>query len=430
MSENMNSRIADTSSQDTYLEPRGNARRWIIAGIAGVAIVVLVVTGIPTLLRWLSSEDSISRERLRTAIVERGDFNRDISVQGTVVAAVSPTLYANQIGTIDFKVAAGDRVSEGEILAVLDSPELTNQFAQARSIQSKLEVGVGRYDIERRQKLLTNKKSVDLADLALVAARRELKRAEQAYASQGISQVDYQKAQDDLTVAEYGHAHALADAELDKERLSFEARSRDLELEQQNLLVANLQRQVNELTLISPVTGVVGNRLVKQKGEVAPSMPVISVVDLTQFEVEAYVPQNYADDLAIGMPAEVRTGNLVFAATVKSISPEIVDDQVATRLSFAGDRPEGIRQNQRLTTRILLEEKRDVLMVTRGQFLESGSGRFAFRIDDDVAIRQPITTGARSLNTVEITSGLSEGDQIIISSTDIFGDAETILITN
>lgn len=426
----MNSRIADTSSQDTYLEPTGSSRRWVITGVIVVALGVLIATGIPMLLRWLSSEDSISRDRLRVATVERGDFIRDISVQGTVVAAVSPTLYANQFGTIEFKVAAGDRVNKGEVLATLDSPELTNQLEQARSIQTKLEVGVGRYDIERRQKLLTNTKNVDLAELALIAARRELKRAEQAYASQGISQVDYQKAQDDLTVAEYAHAHAIADTELDAERLAFEARTRDLELEQQRLLVANLQRQVDELTIVSPVTGVVGNRLVEHKGEVAPSLPVISVVDLTQFEVEAFVPQNYADDLAIGMPAEVRTGNSVFATTVKSISPEIVDDQVATRLSFVGDRPEGIRQNQRHTTRILLEEKRDVLMVTRGQFLESGSGRFAFRIDDDIAARQPISVGARSLNTVEITSGLNEGDQIIISSTDIFEDAETILITN
>jgi len=154
------------------------------------------------------------------------------------------------------------------------------------------------------------------------------------------------------------------------------------------------------------------------------------VVDLSAFEVEVLVSESYADDLAIGMQAEVRAATQLFDATLVAISPEIVDTQVTGRVRFNQSVPEGLRQNQRLTTRILLEEKLDVLMVQRGQFFDSGNGRVAYVIDDGIAHRRSIVTGATSLNSIEIVEGLSAGDTIIVSSTDSFNSADTILINN
>jgi HlyD family secretion protein len=93
--------------------------------------------------------------------------------------------------------------------------------------------------------------------------------------------------------------------------------------------------------------------------------------------------------------------------------------------------PPNLRQNQRLTTRILLEERPSVLKLQRGQFLESGGGRVAYVLQDDrTAERREIEVGARSLGAVEILSGLEEGDRVIISSIDSFRGADSVLITD
>ena len=76
-----------------------------------------------------------------------------------------------------------------------------------------------------------------------------------------------------------------------------------------------------------------------------------------------------------------------------------------------------------------MESRENVLIVQRGQFLESGAGRVAYRVTDNSAQRISITTGSRSLAAVEVISGLSEGDNIIISSTDQFDSANSVLIT-
>ena len=423
-------RIADTSAQDVAIAPRSKRKQWLIgAGAGGAAVFAFAVFALPSLLRWSEAEMSVARERLRTAVVTRGDLVRDVSVQSQVVAAVSPTLYATAAGVITFHVESGEQVEEDQVLAVVDSPQIENQLGREEAHRARLAVQVERQRIHAKQLRLANRKAVDLAEVSLVAAKREARRADLAFAKEGISQLDYEKAHDQMRSAELAHEHAAHDAELQEELLDFELRTLELDLQRQALLVTDLKRQVDELSIRSPVKGVVGDRLVEQKTAVAPNMPVLAVVDLTRFEVEAQVPESYSNELAAGMAAEVRVGGREHDARVAAVSPEVRDNQVTVRLRFQGAMPAGLRQNQRLSTRILLEAKYDVLRVARGQFLESGAGRIAYVIDGAVARRVAIGVGARSLNAVEIVAGLEEGDEIIVSSLDAFDGKEALLIT-
>lgn len=423
--------IADTSGQDVLLDRKSHTRRTVVVVIvAGIVLSLVAWLALPALQRWSQAEASVARDRLRLATVTRGDLVRDVSVQGRVVAAVSPTLYATQPGTITFQVESGDRVEAGDVLAVIDSPEVSNRLQQEQSSLERLQLELERHAIQSKQDRLQNQKSVDMAKVQLTAADREKRRADQAYGKEAISQLDWEKAHDELLNAELAYKHAVADADLANERLDFEHRAKKLEADRQGLLVADLQRQVDELTMHSPVSGIVGNLLVAQKTAVTRNQPVLSVVDLSQFEVELQVPESYADDLAIGMASQVHVGNEVHDATLVSISPEIIDGQVTARVRFDGEPPQGLRQNQRLTTRVLIESKHDVLTVRRGQFLESGGGHIAYQVVDGMARRRSIEVGARSLNAVEIMDGLQEGDTIVISSTDAFNGAETVMITD
>ena len=296
-------KIADTSGQDELIAPDSAAqRRRLVFTVGAIALLAaLVAWGWPTVSRWVSAQESIARDRVRFATVTRGDLVRDLSVQGRVVAGVSPTLYAAQAGTITFMASAGDSVEAGQRLAVIDSPEVANRLQLEQARVSQLRVELERAGIATKQQMLTNQKVIDLASVQLTAARRESRRADLAIDKEAISQIDFEKSKDELESAEFAHTHAVADAALDDERLQFELKTKQLEVDQQMLLVTDLQRQVNDLTIVSPVSGIVGNLLVEQKTNVARNLAVMSVVDLSQFEVEVRVPESYADNLAIGM---------------------------------------------------------------------------------------------------------------------------------
>jgi HlyD family secretion protein len=225
------------------------------------------------------------------------------------------------------------------------------------------------------------------------------------------------------------HSHAEQDATLNIESLDFDSKSLLLDLRRQKLMLSELQRQVDGLTIISPVNGIVGNLNIQNKTFLSKNQAILTVVDLSQFEVEIDIPESYADDLALGMDVSIKFEQESFSARLITISPEILNNQVTGRVRFLTEMPRKLRQNQRLNTQIILEQKSDILQVKRGQFLESSGGRHAYLIKDGLAEKIAITTGARSLSHVEILNGLSEGDQIIISGTDSFNSAEKILLS-
>lgn len=423
--------IRDTSAQDVVIDTAPRRKQRIRIGAAAAAAVALaLVIIVPAYQRWSSAEISVPRERLRIATVERTDFVRDVGVTGRVVAAVSPTLYASALGTVDLKVHAGDTVEKGQVLAVIDSPEVLNELAREKSSLESLSVAWERQKIETRSRQLQNQQAVDLAKVRLDAAKREADRAKLSYDEGVMSRQEMEKAFDELATADVEYKHAVENADLAKDSLAFELRTARLDVDQQQLTVKNLERRVDELTMRSPVSGMVGNVAVDQKASVAANAPVLTVVDLTALEIEAQIPESYADALGLGMPAEINYGTSKYSGLVAAVSPEVQNAQVTTRIRFDGNAPQDLRQNQRVAVRIVMETKDDVLTVQRGPFVESGSGRMAYVVRDGLAVRTPIRAGSISVNKVEIVEGLKEGDQVVISSTDGFENAETVYLTD
>jgi HlyD family secretion protein len=128
------------------------------------------------------------------------------------------------------------------------------------------------------------------------------------------------------------------------------------------------------------------------------------------------------------MAAEIQEGGEKFAGEVSAISPEVQNGQVTGRVRFGEKKPAGLRQSQQLTTRILMDEHPNVLIVERGPFIDTGAGRIAYVVRNGTAERTPIEIGATSLNSVEIVSGVKEGDRLVISGTDQFNGAQRVAL--
>lgn len=422
--------IPDTSAQDRPLAKPSEGqpwRRWLTRGVLGVACVV----GLGYVLRsWLGAERSIDRARIRIAQVERGTLVRDVVADGRVVAANNPTLYAVAAGTVDFHVRPGDKVARGQKLATIASPELESRLAQEQATLAGLDAGVGRAGLEVEHGRANGQKLIAQAEVERQGAAREVQINQQMFARGVIPELELRRSEDALEKAEIAVGHARTEAALLGRELTFDLGTRKRNLDRQREVVRELERQVAALELASPVDGQIGQLLVAQRATVPSQAPIVTVVDLGAFELEIRVPDGFARDLAIGMAAEIRAGTASFAGRVRSVSPEVVDGNVAARLEFSGARPDGLRQNQRLGARILIEERADVLKVERGPFVERGGGNVAYFIEDGIAERRSIRSGAISLDAVEIVSGAQVGDRIIVSGADALGDAQRVRIAD
>jgi HlyD family secretion protein len=419
--------IHDTSNQDVLLGNSGHrsaARRWLLSG--AVAIAAIASLGAAA-RRWGLGERSVDRERIRIAEVVRGKLVRDIVAEGRVTAANNPTLYAIAAGIVTFRVRAGDPAQRGQPLAEIASPELSSQLTQERAVMASLEAEVGRADLGLQQGRANAQKQIDEAEVDRQTASRELERYRFGYRERLVSELDMLRAEDSLAKAEISLAHARGDRLLSERALGFERRTRQLALDRQRAIVRELERMVEALVIRSPVDGQVGQLLCAQSANVPANGAVLRVVDLTAFEIEIKVPDSFARDLAIGLPAEIGTGTLEYSGRVRSVAPEVVGGEVESRLEFVGKMPDGLRQNQRLSARIVIDERPDVLLVERGPSLEAG-GHSVYFVSDGIAERRPLVVGAVSLAAVEVLSGAQVGDRVVVSGADAFGDAERIRI--
>jgi HlyD family secretion protein len=419
--------IPRTAGQDIPLERAPGRRR---RGLILAAVAALLALLVWAALRAGGGQRAVAAESLRMATVSRGEFIADVSAQGRVVAAVSPTLYAPAVGTINLKVNAGDRVEKGQLLAELDSPEIQNQYAQEEANLAGLRASYQRERLEVETRRLQNQQAVDLAKVAEEGAERERKRAQEAYGMGVLPIMEVDRRADELINAQLRHRHAQEEVRLQAKSLDLQLRGRALELERQQLVVDNMRRRAEELRITAPVNGVIGTLSVLQRAAVAANQALMTVVDLSALEVEIQVPETYADSLGLEMPAEVRLGSQTFPARLTAISPEVANNQVTGRVAFTGDKPPELRQNQRVSVRIVLDQRQDVLRVPRGPFIEAGGGRYAYVVRDGLAVRTPVTLGAISINQVEIVSGVEAGEQLVISGDQAFEGADTVSIRN
>jgi HlyD family secretion protein len=422
--------LRDTSAQDRVIEqknPLKRHRKLILAALAGIGVLGALIF---TLTRYSGAGASVDRARVSIATVERGNFVRDIAADGQVVAAVSPTLYANALGTVTLKVHAGDTVAKGQVLAVVDSPDLTAKMSQEEATLVSLRLDWQRATLDAEHKLSQLRDAYDQAEVDQKTAQRERDRSRKAYELGSYSELQALRAEDALEKAQFAFQQAKSTFDSQPKQNRFDIDSKKALLDRQQFIVDDLKRQVDGLNVKSPVDGQVGQVQVADRASVAKDAPLLTVVDLSALEVEIKVTESLARDLRPGMNADLEGGGHHWQGVVSGVSPEVVAGQVTARLRFGTEKPAGLRQSQRLSVRIFIDRRDNVLMVDRGSFVDQEGGGFAYVVHGNIAERHPVQLGAASIAKVEILEGLAAGDQIVISGTDAFNGAQRVILSH
>ena len=420
--------IRGTSAQDVALDTptvgwyRRRPVQLLAAGAIALALILFWLAR-----AWLESGNVVSMQNLELATVTRGNFVDDVAARGTVIAAVSPTVYATAAGTVGYLVHAGDRVSKGQVLAKLSSPELENQYERERTTLESMDAALAQQRVGLRQELLENRQRADLAAVTMSQQLRELQRLQAAWKLRLIPEYQYEAAYDTYSIARLNYENAKQNDVLERERILLDLRTRQLALNSQTLLVAGLKERLDELTVRSPVNGMVAELGQADQTHVARSAPLVTVVDLSALAIQFQVAESLADGIKPGLPADITLDGQTVKGVVMAVSPDVQDGWVTGRARFAGSQPVGLRQNEQAAVRIVLGRHDDVLKVERGAFLSPETNQ-VYVLRDDEALRVPVELGAASISEIEVRRGLSAGDQVVISDTSGFNDAAEVKI--
>jgi membrane fusion protein (multidrug efflux system) len=190
----------------------------------------------------------------------------------------------------------------------------------------------------------------------------------------------------------------------------------------------NLERAA----IVAPVTGIL-NRLPMEIGEyVMPGDPVAEIVSIDQVKVAVEVPERDVHYLRVGDRAAVVVAwpqETEFVGTITYIS-ELADDQTrTTRVEILVDnRQHALRSGQIVRARLTRRMLTDVIMVPLGSVIPLERGRVVYVVNDNHAERREVELGIIKGRSVQVLSGLSTGERLIVAGHRLVGPGQPVAI--
>jgi len=393
---------------------RRRAARLVLGGVAVAAGLAGATVGLRALRGGARVVDGAA---LWTDTVKRGPLVLEVQGSGRLVPEEIRYLSAPVSARVEkVHVRPGTRVEADTVLIELSNPdvelaalEAERELAAAEAQLTSLSAGL------EGQRLAQQSQIATLETEKSDAVRRA--KANEKLASEGVlSELERQQTAE--------RAQELAGRlDLERKRLGALGRGDGAQIAAQRAEIERLKaiaefrrRQVEALALRAGVSGVV-QELSLQVGETVPAGAMVAkIVRPERLKAELRVPEVSAKDVVIGQAAlvDLRSGRV--AGKVVRIDPAAAGGAVLVDVAFAeAPLPQGARPDLNIDGVITTARVADALFVGRPAFGEAGSQGTIFRVTSGRAVRVPVNFGRASVKSIEILSGLNEGDAVILS---------------
>jgi HlyD family secretion protein len=395
----------------TIDERRKRGVRRMLGPAAAVAVGGFVLLSLP---HWL--RPSVSRARVRLATVDRGPVEATTEASGTVVPASERALSSPIEARIERVLKhAGDSVNAGEAIVALDTSasrletdRLEDRLARKRNEQEQLRIALERSLSDLSD--LHEKARLDQAVLISKLERDRKLRADGLVSEEAMSQSENETRKGALTVE-----HLAASMEEEKRATAAKLEGTALDLRILDKELAEAKHRLALATASCDESGVVTWVVPQAGASVARGEVIARVARLDAFRVEATVSDVHTSELRAGLPVWVMVDETALAGTVASVLPAI--ENGAARFLVDLDQPASplLRQNLRVDVFVVTGRRDGALRVPRGPFVQNGSAQEIYVVEGDRAVRRTVRLGIAGREWLEVTSGLAEHDQVIVS---------------
>lgn len=414
---------------DIQLKPKPwyiKYRYYIVAGVAFLAFVVYVITLIvgPRQL-------SIDAENYKIVEVENGHFLEYVDVEGITQPILTLQINAMESGFVSRIVAEeGAILNEGDTILVLTNPELLRSIEDEHDSWQNSQRNYREQEIEMEQKSITLRQQALDASHQMARLDKSLKQSREEY-RMGIKskaeleveeeEYEYQKQKTQLQMQSLRHDSIAT-------RLRREMVVANREAEDKKLIRAN--NRTNGLVVRAPISGQLSYLAVTPGQQVSMGMSIGQIKDLSQYKVHTSLNEYYIDRITTGLPAKISYQDKTFPLSISRVVPEVKERSFDVDLVFSGQKPSNIRLGKSYRVQIELGKPERAIIIPRGDFYQHTGGRWIYRLSSDgkKATKVEIEIGRQNPQHYEIVSGLNDGDRVIVSGYDKFGDVEELVI--
>jgi HlyD family secretion protein len=353
--------------------------------------------------------------------VVRGDLTVIVSGSGNITVSRDASLAFGTGGKVEaVYVKAGDQVSQGEVLARLDTGVLELALAQAQ-----LALSTAEYNLDKTQQIYT-RADINAAKTAVSNASTYLQYAKMMLIeANSVEQVEFwenevYQAEVNLAAAEQRRDEMLAGGE------SAEVTLRRLEVAAARKAMEQAQKDLDEATITAPFEGIVGAIYVDE-GDIIPPPTMAATVAIyfitpTSLELKAEVDEIDIPDVEVGQSAVIEVDAIaddLLEGTVTSISPVpviqagLVLYEVTISLTIPADA--GVMVGMSATADIMIDKSEDTLLVPERAVGHDEQGNTVVRVSVDGQLEvRPVVIGISDGLQTEVLEGLEDGDMVAV----------------
>ena len=380
-----------------------------------------------------SSKLRVQTERLTIATVEKGYFQDYITIPGTVEPIRTVFIDALEGGQVEeILIEEGSMVKEGDVILRLSN---TNLHLNIMNREASLAEQINNL---RNTRLLMEQNKLDLKS-QLIEINYAITRAKRDYE---INKEIYEKNKNLLSDDEFQTSEDYYYYLVNKKDLLIESQKqdsvfRDVQISQLeesvNRMQQNLdlvQKKLESLEVKAPVNGQLAslNAEIGESKGAGQRLGQINVLD--SYKINAQIDEHYISRVQRGLVGEFEYTNKTFMLEVTKIYPEVRNGQFSIDMEFIGDLPENMRIGQTFRIKLELGEPKESLLIPRGGFYQSTGGQWIFVLDEsgNNAYKRDIRLNRYNPKYYEVIDGVQEGEQVIVSSYDTFGDVDVLIL--
>ncbi|HLR04917.1 MAG TPA: HlyD family efflux transporter periplasmic adaptor subunit [Pyrinomonadaceae bacterium] len=392
-----------------------------------IRIGILVVIGLGAvggitfvLAKLKPAAPTLDRSTAVIETVKRGQMLLEVHGNGTLVPQVTRWVPAPADGRVEkIMVQAGVEVGAGTVIVELSNPQMEQQ-----AVDAEFQVKAAQADEESLRVRLESENMTQQSAIATINAEYSQAKiqldtdevlAKQGLVAELLLKISRVKVQDLANRLKVEQQRLAISGKATKAQIN----AQDSRIQQLRALAKLKKAQVDALKVRAGTNGVLQVVAVQEGQQVAPGVNIARVADPASLKAELKIAETQIKDVRLGQPVAVDTRNGIIQGQVSRIDPAAREGTFVVDVELTGPLPGSARPDLSVDGTIVLARLNNVLNVGRPAFGQGQQtvGMFRLTPDGQEAVRTQVMLGRSSVSTIEILSGLKEGDQVILSDT-------------
>lgn len=392
-------------------------------------VITAAVVGIAILFSSLTS--SISRTDIILSEATMGTIETSINSSGTVVPAFEEII-TSPISTriVEVYCNAGDSVGVGTPLLRLD---LQSAEAEMRKLVDQMRmkrVELDKQDTNSRTSLSNLEMQIKVKEMEV--NRLEVELANERYLDSLGSGTGDRVREVELACLTGQLALEQMRCQLDGERriALADRRVKELDINIFSGNISEMKRTLDDARICAPRAGTLTyiNNQIGQK--VAEGERIAILSDLSHFRIQAQAADSYADRIREGARAVIKTGKDKFEGSVMNIEPQSQNGMIVFYVHIDSDDNPRMRSGLKADVFVMHDVMNDVVRIANGPYYQ-GPGEyklFVMSADSAQIKKRNVLLGDCNYEYVEVRSGISPGEEVVVSDMSDFKSQKTIKI--